>query len=196
MAYKYSCEQINFINNNYKGISTLELTEMFNKEFRTNLTKDQIRWYKKNHKLSSGFDGKFKKGNVPYNKGTKGVVKPNSGCFKKGNIPPNHRPIGSERINVDGYIEVKVAEPNKWRYKQRVIWEKYYGPIPRGYVVMFGDGDKRNFNIDNLILITNRQLQVMNNKKLIQNDVDLTKTGIAIADILIKISDKKKEMKR
>lgn len=196
MAYKYTFEQEKFIKNNYKGRSTTELTEKFNKKFGTDLTKDQMRWYKKNHKLSSGVDGKFKKGNVPYNKGTKGISKPNSGCFKKGNIPANHRPIGSERVNRDGYIEVKVAEPNKWKFKQRVIWEQHYGKIPKGYVVMFGDGDKRNFNIDNLILITNRQLQVMNNKKLIKNDADLTKTGAAIANVLIKISDKKKEMKR
>ena len=44
--------------------------------------------------------------------------------FAKGNVPPNHRPVGSERISKDGYIEVKVAEPNKWRLKQRVVYEE------------------------------------------------------------------------
>lgn len=191
MAYKYTFEQENFIKNNYKGISTVELTEKFNKEFGTNLTKDQLRWYKKNHKLSSGVDGKFKKGNVPYNKGTKGISKPNSGCFKKGNIPANHRPIGSERVNGDGYVEVKIAEPNKWKFKHRIIWEEKFGTIPRGYAVMFADRNKQNFEIDNLILVSTRQLQIMNNKKLIQNDANLTKTGVLIADVMIKIKDMK-----
>jgi len=30
-------------------------------------------------------DGKFKKGSTPWNKGLKGILKPNSGSFKKGN---------------------------------------------------------------------------------------------------------------
>ncbi len=37
--------------------------------------------------------------------------------FAKGNVPPNHRPVGSERISKDGYIEVKVAEPKQVEIK-------------------------------------------------------------------------------
>lgn len=192
MAHKYTQEQRDFIKKNYKGISSLELALRFNEEFGTNLTKDQLRWYKKNHKLPNGLDAKFKKGNIPYNKGTKGIVKPNKTSFKKGNIPPNHRPIGSERINIDGYTEVKVGEPNKWKFKHRIIWEEKFGVIPRGHAVMFADRNKQNFEIDNLILVSTRQLQIMNNKKLIQDDADLTKTGLVIANVLIKIADKKK----
>ena len=47
--------------------------------------------------------------------GKKGICA--DGCertwFKKGHIPANYRPVGSERVNADGYIEVKVADPNK-----------------------------------------------------------------------------------
>ena len=39
------------------------------------------------------------------------------------------------------------------------------------------------------------ELQIMNSKKLIQNDADLTKTGIMIANVLIKIKDKEREAK-
>lgn len=194
MAHKYTQEQRDFIKKSYKGISSLELALRFNEEFGTNLTKDQLRWYKKNHKLPNGLDAKFKKGNKPYNKGTKGISKPNKTSFKKGNIPPNHRPIGSERINIDGYTEVKVGEPNKWKFKHRIIWEEKFGAIPRGHAVMFADRNKQNFEIDNLILVSTRQLQVMNNKKLIQDDADLTKTGLVIANVLIKIADKKEEL--
>lgn len=37
----------------------------------------------------AGVVTRFKKGTVPWNKGTKGLVKPNSGSFKKGNKPWN-----------------------------------------------------------------------------------------------------------
>ena len=59
---------------------------------------------------------------------------------------------------------------------------------------MFADRNKQNFEIDNLILVSSRQLQMMNNKKLIQDDADLTKTGLVIANVLIKIADKKEEL--
>ena len=62
MAHKYTQKQRDFIKKNYKGISSLELALRFNEEFGTNLTKDQLRWYKKNHKLPNGLDAKFKRG--------------------------------------------------------------------------------------------------------------------------------------
>ncbi len=49
----------------------------------------------------------------------KGIVFKGSekGWFEKGHISKNHKPIGSERINVAGYIEIKTAEPNKWELR-------------------------------------------------------------------------------
>lgn len=75
--------------------------------------------------------------------------------------------------------------------KQQLIWEKHYGPIPKGHVVIFADRDKRNFNLDNLVLVSQRQLLVMNRNNLIKNNSDVTKTGLVLADLMIKISDKK-----
>ena len=40
--------------------------------------------------------------------------------FKKGNVPKCHRPVGSERVNVDGYVEVKVADSIIDIYKVQV----------------------------------------------------------------------------
>ena len=95
----------------------------------------------------------FQKGSVPFNKGMKGICA--KGCektwFKKGQKPINHRPLGSERITVDGYTEVKVEEPNKWRLKQQIVWEEHCGVVPKGYVLIVADGDKTNFDIKNLL---------------------------------------------
>ena len=101
---------------------------------------------------------RFKKGHVPPNKGKKMsaevYAKVSRTMFKKGDMPHTYRPVGSERVNVDGYVEVKVADPNKWKLKHRVIWEEAHGPIPRGHNVQFRDGNGQNLSLDNLYLIS------------------------------------------
>ena len=98
---------------------------------------------------------KFPKGNIPWNAGMKGWKPKGSekGHFKKGQMPHNHKPVGSTRISKDGYMEVKVKEPKKWRAVHVLEWEKHNGKVPRGYIVVF-KGDKLNTDISNLELIT------------------------------------------
>ncbi len=198
MAHKYTKEQAKFIEKNIKGTRTNMLTEMFNKKFETQLETNQIRAYVKNHDLKSGVDSTFKKGRTPHNKGMKGIC--SEGCkktwFKKGCMPVNHRPVGSERINIYGYTEIKIKEPNKWRLKHQVVWEEHKGSIPDGYVVIFGDGNKSNFDISNLVLVSKQQLLTLNRNNLIQNDADLTRTAVIIADICQKINQRKAKSRR
>lgn len=101
---------------------------------------------------------RFKKGSVPPNKGKKMspevYEKVKETMFKKGNSPVNHREVGSERINVDGYIEIKVAEPNRWRLKHRIIWEQVNGEIPKGYNVQFKNHNTKDCRIENLYIIS------------------------------------------
>jgi len=189
MAHKYTVEQSKFILDNYYGKTTKELVILFNAQFGTHIKYDQLRAYKKNRKLSSGVVTKFKRGHAPANKGIKGAGGWEPTQFKKGHRPYNYQAVGTERINGDGYIDIKIADPNKWRGKHILIWEKHNGPIPKGHVVIFGDRNKRNFYIDNLLLISRKQLLMMNRKNLIQSDTELTKTGIIIADIENKINE-------
>jgi hypothetical protein len=197
VAHKYTKVQAEFIRENVVGIGNVELTKMFNKHFNLDLKVSQIKAFKTNRKLSSGLNGRFSKGHVPANKGVKGVIY--DGCkktwFKKGNKPVNHKPIGSERINVEGYTEIKVAEPNRWRLKHRIIWEEHNGPIPKNHNVIFGDGDKSNLDINNLVLVSKKQLLTLNRNNLIQNDADLTKTAVIIADLYNKIGERKAKCK-
>jgi hypothetical protein len=174
-----------------------EIQKLINEKFNLNLTMNQIKGAISRYKLNTGFTGQFNKGHIPINKGVKGIVY--EGCkktwFKKGNEPINHRPIGSERINVDGYIEIKVAEPNKWRLKHRVVWEEKNGPVPKDHNVIFGDGDRDNLDINNLILVSKQQMLILNKNNLIQKDADLTRTGVIIADIYSKIGERKNKAK-
>ncbi|QNB48196.1 HNH endonuclease [Thermanaerosceptrum fracticalcis] len=193
----FTSEHREFIKDRVKGRSNAELTEMFNRHFGLNLTCNQIKVFKKNHKLNSGLTGQFKPGHIPFNKGKKGI---NCGGkatqFKKGHAPWNYKPIGTERISADGYVEVKAADPNKWKAKHVLIWEAANGPVPKGHAVIFGDGNKRNLNPENLILVSREQLVRLNQKNLIQNDVELTKAGIIIADIYNKIGELRRGCKK
>lgn len=113
---------------------------------------------------------RFKAGHIPANKGVKmppevyAKVKPT--MFRKGHMPINHRPVGTECVRGDGYTWVKVAEPNRWRQKQRIIWEKHYGPIPKGYNVQFRNKDRKDFRLENLYIIS-RAEQMRNENSLI-----------------------------
>lgn len=108
---------------------------------------------------------RFRKGTVPPNKGKKqtefmsqeAIERTKATRFKKGNIPPNHKPIGHERVTVDGYVEVKVRDGKKqknFELKHRLIWEEHNGPIPEGYNIQFKDGNRQNCKIENLYMIS------------------------------------------
>ncbi len=185
-----------FISKNFVGTGHKAMAEQINKKFGTEYTAEQIKGYYARFKLDSGLTGYFSKGHVPFNKGRKGVDGWEPTQFKKGQVPVNYRPVGSERVNVDGYVEIKVADPRKWRLKHQVIWEAANGPIPKGHAVIFGDGNSLNLDIENLILVTRGQLAILNRRKLIQKDAEMTKTAVIIADIYSKMSERKNKAKK
>ncbi len=161
-AIPYSPAELEFIKV-HSAKSRIELTALFNAEFKRTVAVKHIHALCKRKGWKSASDGRFKKGDVPWTAGTKGVVKPNSGNFKKGSIPHNHKPVGHERIDAkDGYILIKIAEPNVFVHKHRLIWEQAFGPIPDGQIVKFKDGNKLNCTLDNLMLISRSDLTVLN----------------------------------
>ena len=182
---KYPTEIRNFIEKNYTGNGPTAMTELVNKKFKTNYTRNQMKGYYKNHKLNSGVTGRFEKGHIPANKGRKGYCHPGSvkTQFKKGHIPVNHRSIGSERKDEDGYIYVKVAEPRTWKLKHRVLWEENNGPIPKGYVVIFKDGNRENITLKNLALVSRSESAELSSKSLWSNNSALTEAGINVIRI-------------
>lgn len=207
MNRKYSDIHIEWIRNNIRGCHFKELTIRFNKTFKTELSVAAMISLSARHGLHNDIDARFntgyeptqfKKGNIPYNKGKKGVGGWEPTQFKKGNKPANWVPIGTERINRDGYVEVKIQDgklQKNWRGKHIVIWEAKNGSLPKGHVVIFGDGNNRNFDINNLILVSRKQLLILNQKNLIQNDADLTRTAVIIADLHSKIYARNKSKK-
>ena len=201
MAHKYTPEQLEFIRWEIKRITWNDLSVKFNETFGTNLSYKALATTGKRYGIKSGRTGQFKKGHQPWNKGKKGISYEGMRLtqFKKGNKPHNWVPIGTERISKKGYIQIKIQEgksQKNWKAKHILIWEDAHGPVPKGHVVIFGDRNKRNFDLDNLILVSRAQLARMNQNNLIQDDADLTKTGIIIADLYGKIGERKKKSKR
>src|SRR4051794_14968978 len=62
--------------------------------------------------------------------------------------------IGSETVNQNGYTQVKTADRG-WIGKHILIAEKKLGRLvdPRKEMVRFEDGDRSNFNPDNIKVI-------------------------------------------
>lgn len=119
---KWSDEEKEYLKEITPGHHYVEIVELMNKKFDREFTVKLVKNAIGRYKLNTGFNGRFEKGLIPHNKGQKGVCAKGAekGWFKKGQIPINHKPVGSERITKDGYIMLKVAEPNKWRLKHVV----------------------------------------------------------------------------
>lgn len=79
------------------------------------------------------------------------------GALKKRNCSSyNKRPLYSEQIK-KGYVRIKVAEPGVWMQKSKWVylethpWE--YNDIQETDSFYFLDGNNRNFNPDNILLV-------------------------------------------
>ena len=199
MAHNYTAEERAFIERNYFGITTSELTDKLNAHFGADFKRNQIKSYLTNHHLSNGVVRRFKKNHVPANKGKKMsaevYAKAKATMFQKGHSPHNHRPVGSERLDRDGYRYVKIAEPNKWRMKHVLEWERVHGPVPHGHKLLFIDQNRNNTCIDNLVLVSAAQMAVLNKNKILVPDRDCNRSSLILADLLSKISQRSKRRK-
>jgi HNH endonuclease len=120
----------------------------------------------------TGRDGRIQKGNVPANKGKKMPFNANSARtqFKKGGRTGRanqvYKPVGTERITVDGYIERKIHEglpmQSRWRAVHLLNWEAKHGPIPKGQCLKCKSGDKGNTDPSNWELIPRGALPFLN----------------------------------
>lgn len=195
--HKYTPEQAEFIKKAYRSMTVAEVTKTFNARFDTRMSESQIRAFTKNHRLRSGRTGRFEKGHVPFNAGTKGVMQPNSGNFQKGHVPQNRRHLGSERIcKKDGYVLVKVEEEDpyteaktRYRHKHVVLWEEHNGPVPDGMVVLIRGGDKRSFDIDDLELVSRHELLRLNNLRFGTLPEEVRPSALALARLQVKTSE-------
>lgn len=116
----------------------------------------------------------FHKGHVPANKGLRrpgyGPGRMKETMFKKGERRGRanrlYKPIGTERISKDGYLERKINDDlplqARWRSVHLIEWEKANGPLPKGFAVCFVNGDKTDRRLENYALVSRRDLMARN----------------------------------
>ena len=188
-----------------QGKSTAELVEAVNRKYGAGtIGIRQMKAYKKNHGINTGLTGQFEPGSTPANKGKKMSPEVYEKCaptmFRKGQTPVNHKPVGTESVRRNYkrnqmFVYVKVAEPNIWRMKHIMEWEKHNGPVPKGKAIIFADGNPQNTDIDNLVMVSRSQLAVMNRWGIHGYDKQTAEVAANVASLKIVVSERKRGKK-
>jgi hypothetical protein len=201
IGHKYTDEERAFISEFFcAGHTYNETISAYNEKFDDHMTFNRLKGYISNHKLVNGRTGRFKKGNVPHNKGkhTPSVGRMVETQFKAGHMPHNTKPIGYERISKDGFIEVKVREKpengrRNFEFKHRWIWEQAHGEIPKGYIITFLDGNPKKCELENLAMISKAENLQLQRAGLRKENPKLTETGILISRAYVITKKKSKK---
>lgn len=158
---QFTEEQNQWIRKNYRRYGKHHITDAFNKKFNDNRTLD-VMWCKVRRMGLTGNGAEYKA----------------KMCKKHFSIP-----MHSEHVDSQGYTLVKVSDrkngkSKNWKLKHLLIWEEAYGEIPKGYSVMFLDGDKTNFNLDNLVCVSNGIIVTLNKKNWRNDNAEVTRAGV------------------
>jgi hypothetical protein len=110
---------------------------------------------------------RFKPGQIPANKGmrrpgySKRHGRMQETTFKKGQVSRNTLPIGTVKMDSDGYLRRKIANgiggfgnPRVWEYVHKKVWQDAHGPIPKGFRIWWKDGNHRNNVLENLEMVS------------------------------------------
>ncbi|MDO6747169.1 HNH endonuclease signature motif containing protein [Gilvimarinus sp. 1_MG-2023] len=162
-----------YLRNNFPNNTTQSIADKLGRSYRSVSSQAKLMGIKKTPEFLAsdaccrlrsdstiGKETQFKPGQSAWNKGKN--FSPGGRSvetrFKPGQKPINYMPIGSERITKDGLVQVKITDtgypPTDWKSKHKVVWELNNGPLPEGHIVIFKDGNNRNFAPDNLEAIT------------------------------------------
>lgn len=122
-------------------------------------------------------DSKYKKGNIPVNKGKKieefmspeGIEKTKKNRFKNGHKPHNTKyngciSIRNEKNTSKPYKWIRLEE-GKWELLHRYVWMKETGErLKPDDVIAFKDGDTLNSSFSNLEKISREENMLRNSK--------------------------------
>lgn len=194
----YTPEMISFLAEHYPVAPVRDWVNKFNETFGTNKSKGALTGSCKRFKIKSGRTGQFEKGHVSHNKGKsfplRGKAKETAFGGIRSNTNDNRKPLGSTRVcTKDGYLIIKVAEPNVWRHAHVVLWEKEHGKVPDNHVIRFYDNSPEKIKaptLDNLFMVSRRVHARLTQMKLSDIPMEHKETIILIAKIEQEIKDK------
>ena len=178
---EYSDEEKDFLRQNIKTHSYAALARLYNNKYGRNQSVGAIE-----HTCAR----------IGINHGQKGIK------FEKGKRNPCSPtlPIGSESVSA-GKVYVKISdEPihngkksfgkNKnWVQKNRYVYEQHHGIIPDDYCIIPLDGNKRNFDIDNLYAIPRKVCIMMAQNKWFSKSRDITLAAVKWCELFYAIKN-------
>lgn len=186
-GHKFTLEQISWLTANRYELNNKEVVKQFNQHFNLNLVQHQVTQacIRRGIKHKSGG---FEKGRVTWNKGLKGVNGTSSTTFRKGQVSVNTMPIGTERLTKEGYIDIKIADPNIWVSKHRYIWEQAHGKLTSSQIIVFLSDDRQDFSLSNLALINRSEMATLNrHEKFGQQTPEIREALISVVRLEQKI---------
>lgn len=124
-------------------------------------------------------DSFYKKGDKPWNTGKKLTPEQRKKIehtwFTKGHIPGNSFSDWQEVIRKDSrgreYWMIKIPEQTKIIMKHIWLWKQHNGKIPKGYNVVFINGNSLDCRIENLECISNEELMLRNSVHQLPNEL-------------------------
>lgn len=204
-AISYSTDELAWIKANCKRPRRAAHADFQERFGRQDISLTNFNALCKRNGWMTGRTGQFKQGQISHNKGRKGYCAP--GC-EKGWFKPGERrgvavklykPIGSERMSKDGYLERKIHDGMplqlRWRAVHLIRWEEINGPLPEGHALKCLDGDRTNTDPSNWEAIPRAMLPRLAGRWRLGYDeapAKLKPTVMAIA----KLEHKARELKR
>lgn len=208
-AFQWTEEQDEYLRNAISTTAYKDMADHINEAYSADITDTMVkrRCYKLG--LRTGRDTRFKKGMIHCYKSKKfqyhseeSRQRSRENCFKPGHMPHNYKPgIGRERKTADGYTLIRVSdrrdiEPRfNWKFKHRWIWEQEHGTLPKRWVVVFLDGNKENFDPNNLRAVPQGVLSIFNHKYGYTGDAKLNALNFTLAELEYQTNRKRKDRK-
>ena len=197
----WTAEQLDFLQRHYADHKTAWIAEQIGHPMRGVYQKAKAIGLRKSHSFLAteasgrlqradhrGRTTQFKPGTIPWNKGKPFESGGRSAetRFKTGQKPHTWNPIGHERVSRDGYLQRKMTDTGITRrdyvYLHRLVWLDAGRDIPPGHAICFKDGDKRNFALDNLELVSRADLMRRNTRHNLPKEInDLIQLRCAIS---------------
>lgn len=168
MSIKWTQDLLSFARENIAHFTVPNLANIMSQKFGIDISLNALVGALARNGIMTGRDGRFRPGHIQVNpqpyKGTPRQVK---NQFKSGSKPHNTLPVGSERITKDDIVQIKMTDtgypPVDWVSKAKVIWEQHHGcTTPKGHIIRFADGNRRNFATDNLVCVSRSENAVIN----------------------------------
>lgn len=168
MRNKYTKEFENFVRKNISKYTKEEFIQLTQDKFGIKLSTGGLRRYLNRHHIENKY--------VDYKQ-----------CNSRNVLSC---PIGTERITNEG-VFVKVRQPDVWRRKTRVMYEKYYKcKLKENDYIIFLNRNRNDFRKENLVKLSKKEVSYLCNNKMYCEKPQLTELGILTAKLMIKANEK------